>query len=307
MSSNEAPQRRRAEFPTLAVAFAIYAGFIYLTLSFHRLPPWLGVPLCAVVLTWYGSLQHEAIHEHPTGCARFNTLLAFAPLSLWIPYARYRETHLAHHAHHGRYLTELPHDPESFYLPQGALSALGPVRRALHGANCTLLGRMVLGPAVAVLGFWAGEVRAIRAGDRRIQRIWALHVAGVAAVLLWIVGVCHLSPGVYLLLVVYPSIALTHLRSYAEHRAELDPTQRTRVVETNPLWSLLFLNNNLHIAHHAHPQLPWYRLPGVWRRMRTPLLGRQLIFGGYREVIRRHLLRPYVTVEHPLPGEKRPW
>ncbi len=297
--------RWRVEFPTIVVAIAIYAGLVYLTAWFESLPLLVAAPLCGLLLAWYGSLQHETIHGHPTQYRRFNALLACAPLSLWIPYARYRETHLSHHAHHGLHLTELPHDPESFYLPPGALSTFGPLRCLLHRANCTLLGRVVIGPVIAVLTFWAGEARAIGAGDRQRLLIWLKHIVGVAAVLSWIVGVCHVPVGVYLALVVYPSIALTHVRSYAEHRAEVDPSLRTRVVESNPFWSLLFLNNNLHIAHHAYPQLPWYRLPGAWRRMRVSLPDRQLIFAGYREVLRRHLFQPYIPVEHPLAAERR--
>jgi fatty acid desaturase len=96
-------------------------------------------------------------------------------------------------------------------------------------------------------------------------------------------------------------MALTHVRSYAEHCAEAAPRLRTRVVETNALWSLLFLNNNLHIAHHAHPQLAWYRLPRTWRQMRGSVPEPGLIFAGYRQVMRRYLFRPYITAEHPFP------
>ena len=194
------------------VAIAIYGGFVYLTASFESLPLLVAAPLCGVLLAWYGSLQHETIHGHPTPHPRFNALLACTPLSLWIPYARYRETHLSHHADQGRHLTEPPHDPESFYLPQGALSTFGPLRCLLHRANCTLLGRVVIGPVIAVLTFWAREARAIGAGDRQRLLIWLRHIVGVAAVLSWIVGVCHISVGVYLALVVYPSIARKWIR-----------------------------------------------------------------------------------------------
>jgi fatty acid desaturase len=65
------------------------------------------------------------------------------------------------------------------------------------------------------------------------------------------------------------------------------------------LWSLIFLNNNLHIAHHAYPHLPWYRLPPAWRLMRESVPDSGLIFAGYAEVMRRYLFRPYITAEHP--------
>jgi fatty acid desaturase len=72
------------------------------------------------------------------------------------------------------------------------------------------------------------------------------------------------------------------------------------VVESNALWSLIFLNNNLHIAHHAQPKLPWYRLPAAWRRMRSAVGDPDLVLrGGYTELVRNHLLQPLIAPEHP--------
>jgi fatty acid desaturase len=293
------PRPCPVDYPTLVVAFAIYASFCGLTWFFDKWPPWLAAPLCSIVLAWYGSLQHETIHGHPTPYRRLNTLIACIPLSLWIPYARYRATHLRHHSHQGLHLTEVDYDPESFYLPRGALATVGRLRRVVHEANRTLCGRIILGPVVSVLMFWAREARAIRSGDRHRLFIWMRHLLGVSAVLAWVVVICHVPLSVYLALIVYPSMALTHVRSYAEHSAEVAPGLRTRVVEANPLWSLIFLNNNLHIAHHQHPQLAWYRLPRVWRQMRESVGDSSLVFAGYGQVIRRYLLRPYITAEHP--------
>jgi fatty acid desaturase len=141
--------RRRLEIPTLCVAAAIHGGMLVWTLWFRDMPLWLTAPLGSLLLAWYGSLQHETIHGHPTSSRRFNAMLGALPLSLWLPYPLYRETHLRHHRHGGRYLTEVARDPESFYLQPGALSRCGPVRRAIHLANCILAGRIVFVPAAA--------------------------------------------------------------------------------------------------------------------------------------------------------------
>ncbi len=102
-------------------------------------------------------------------------------------------------------------------------------------------------------------------------------------------GACHISPAVYALAVVYPSISLNQLRSFAEHRSHADPRLRTNVVETGWAFSLLFLNNNLHVAHHAKPSMPWYRLPRAWREMTLEATGtRTTVSPGYR-----HLFRSY--------------
>jgi fatty acid desaturase len=292
-------RRRRLDLRTLGVAVAILGGFLLWTLSFSALPLWVAAPLGAVLLTWYGSLQHETIHGHPTRSKRINALIGGLPLSLWVPYAIYRETHVRHHRHSGRRLTEVGHDPESFYLPPGHLAEVGPIQRVLLQVNCTLAGRLVLGPAIAIATFMASELRKARA-DRGHRRIWMWHAGAVAMVLLWTVGICGIPLWVYALLVVYPSVSLTHLRSFAEHRADDHSHLRTNVVEASPLWSLLFLNNNLHVAHHAHPHVPWHELPRLWRRIQSTSLGAGVVFrGGYLEVIRKYLFRPFITAEHP--------
>jgi fatty acid desaturase len=296
-------KRRRVDFRTLGVAIAIHSGYLSWSLSFTELPLWLAAPLGTLLLAWYGSLQHETIHGHPTCSRRVNGFIATLPLSLWVPYAIYREIHLLHHRHAGRRLTQVGHDPESFYLPVGHLSRVGRVRRIILRANCTLAGRLLLGPALAVATFWGSEARAVRSDPRRLL-VWCRHVLGVGCVLAWTVGVCHVPLLVYVLLVVYPSVSLTHLRSFAEHRADDHKELRTNVVEAGPIWALLFLNNNLHIAHHLRPHLPWYELPRAWREMRHAVHGAGVVFsGGYREVFRKYLFRPFITVEHPSVSE----
>ena len=95
---------------------------------------------------------------------------------------------------------------------------------------------------------------------------------------------------------------MTHLRSFAEHRADDHSQLRTNVVEASPFWALIFLNNNLHVAHHAHPHVPWYELPRLWRQMRQSNTRFGRIFNGYAGVAREYLLRPFITAEHPSPA-----
>jgi fatty acid desaturase len=295
--------RKRLEIPTLGLALAIYGGFALSTWFFRDLPIFIAVPLLVFLLTWYGSLQHETIHGHPTSSPRVNRMLGSLPLSLWIPYGIYRVTHLQHHRHGGRHLTDVSRDPESFYLRPGSLRQAGAIARAIHSTNCTLAGRVIIGPAIAAAKFWISETRLICSGDRRRIGTWLRHAAAVAFVLFWTVGVCRIPFLVYAALIVYPSIALGQLRAFAEHRADADSRLRTATVEAGPVWGLIFLNNNLHIAHHARPKLPWYELPRAWREMRDAGLASGLVFsGGYAEVIKRYLFRPVISVEHPAPS-----
>jgi fatty acid desaturase len=299
-------EKGRIDVLTLLVALAIYGGYATITWFFRDLPLLMFAPLCAICLTWYGSLQHETIHNHPTWSRHFNRWLAFLPLSLWIPYRIYSATHLQHHRYDGRHLTEPEYDPESFYPRPGSL-LYGSLRRRLHLMNCTLAGRLILGPALSVSRFWFDEFRAIIAGDSRRTVIWARHLLTVAMVLIWLQRVCHIPLWIYLTLVIYPSIALTHLRSFVEHRADLKVSHRTVVVEASPMWSLLFLNNNLHIAHHRYPNVPWHRLPSVWRRMRSDSVKGYLVYGGgYMQVANQYFWKPVLGIEHPQEAPETP-
>jgi fatty acid desaturase len=119
-------------------------------------------------------------------------------------------------------------------------------------------------------------------------------------VLAWVVGVCGISLPVYVLLIVYPSVSLSMLRSFVEHRYDEAPHRRTAVVEGHPFFALLFLNNNLHMAHHEYPAIPWYELPAKWRDMQNSAADSALLFpGGYSQVLWQYGLRSFIPLEHP--------
>ena len=86
------------------------------------------------------------------------------------------------------------------------------------------------------------------------------------------------------------------LRTFAEHQAHDDPEQRTVIVEAAPFFGLLFLNNNLHSAHHDNPASPWYRLPEIARREHAE---RAYRFRGYGEIARNFAFRAKEPVPHP--------
>lgn len=293
--------RRRAhiEWPTIALAALIYAAFGLLTWFYDLLPWWLVLPLGAYVVAWHGSLQHEVLHGHPTPWRRWNEVLVFPNLWLWMPFRLYRGSHLAHHVYER--LTDPLDDPESFYVAPETWAHMGPVVRSLLRAHNTLLGRLLLGPAYCVWRLYAGEVRRAARGDGRNGRVWLLHLGSCAVVVAWVVGVCRVPIVDYLVLFVYPGISLTLLRSYLEHQARADVGQRTALVEAGPVLSLVFLNNNLHALHHAEPGVPWYKLPARYRERRTELLAANggYLFRGYAEVVARYLLWPKEAPIHP--------
>ena len=286
----------QVEWPTLALAILIYGGWLAAT-YWHALLPWpVRIACGGWLIAWQGSLQHEAIHGHPTRSRRVNDMIAALPLCLWLPYARYRRSHLAHHA--TPHLTLPGHDPESRYL-SAPLSPPGRMRRWVHAATATLAGRLLIGPALEIAGF-LGDEAARLAREPRTRRIWAIHLALVGMVLAWVVGVCRMSLAEYLLVFVYPGAALSLLRSFAEHRADPDPMRRVGTVEHAPLLGLLFLNNNLHMAHHRAPSAPWYRLPALHRNLREEVLASGApVYDGYVQLATRYLLRPHDRLTHP--------
>jgi len=296
ISTSSAPRiirTRRApvEWPTLALAFAIYGGWAALTYWFEAIPGWLSWPIATWLIAWHMSLQHEVLHGHPTKSRRINNALGFPPLSLWLPYERYRQLHLSHHREH--WLTDPVEDPESYYLSPEDWQKRPWALRLLTRFRNTSGGRLLLNPAFAIPHFLAGDVRALIAGSVAHRQIWAMHLLGVAAVLFWILAVCHIPLWQYIVFFVYPGFALASLRSFAEHRAADAAGHRTAIVENAPILGLLFLYNNLHVVHHDHPSMPWYAIPGYYRAHRAKLVQKNagLIYDGYREVVGRYLFR----------------
>lgn len=292
---------RRFELPTWGLMAVIYGGWLGLTWSYHDLPWWIVAPAGGWLLAWHMSLQHEALHGHPTRSHLLNGLLAGAPLALWLPYPIYRDSHLAHHR--DRYITDPLEDPESYYLTPERWAALPAPARGLVWAHHTLLGRLLLGPPWLIVGLLRAEARRLRGGDYRYVGAWLVHLGAVAGVLGWVIGICAIPWWAYLLLFVYPGCSLTLLRSYAEHRPDGDPRQRTVVTESG-LFGVLFLHNNLHVVHHRFPRLPWYAIPAVWRCRGTELLGENggHLFRGYREQLWRYGLRAKDHPVHPSVG-----
>jgi fatty acid desaturase len=285
--------------PSWLVAALIYGGFGLITWYYAALPWWLVAPLGATLIAWHGSLQHEAVHGQLAPWRWLNDLPALPPLALWLPFPLYRAAHRAHHDF--EILTEPWRDPESFYVDRATWCQLRAPARIVLRAHNTLLGRLVLGPFLVIGQFLGAEARALGRGDRASRRIWLWHVPAVLLVLAWVVGVCGIPPAAYLALFVLPGASLTLVRSFAEHKAAHTPYERTAVVESGRFFSLLFLNNNLHYAHHERPDLPWHALPTYYRANRDRLLRENggLLYRGYREIARHFLLRPVDTPAHP--------
>jgi len=300
-----AQQNRRVEWATLGLFAGFYAAYLAVILL-HRSLPWpASVALLALLGGFYMSLQHEALHGHPTGWRGVNTALAFAPLSFWLPYLGYRSSHMLHHHTD---LTDPQFDPESFYLRPVDWASAGVVKRAYILVTRTMLGRLTIGAVHSIARYLWHEIRTIRS-NRAAARRWAVHLAAGAVVAWWLFVVVDVPVWQYLLGFVVMGQSFTLLRSFVEHCAVAEGT-RSAVVKAGPVMSLLFLNNNLHHTHHAQPSTPWYQLPALHRTLDSDDLAAQgagLYRRGYVEVARRNFLRPFCQPDHPLSPGARPF
>lgn len=286
------------EWPTLALIIATYAAWAALTVLASMLTLWIAAPLLALTLTMHSSLQHEVLHGHPLPNRRLSEALIYAPLGLAIPYPRFRDLHLAHHR--DAVLTDPYDDPETNYLDPQVWSRLhSPVRWVLFFNN-TLLGRMLVGPSIALLSFFRDELRAALAGGATVRRTWALHGLALLPVTLWLLLVGSMPFWAYAL-AAYMGLSVLKIRTFLEHQAHERALGRTVIIEDRGPLAFLFLNNNFHAVHHAHPGLAWYALPALYSARKPEFLRRNLgyRYASYGEILRAHLLRRKDPVAHP--------
>ena len=300
--------RPLVEIPTLLVAIVAYGGWLAVTFAYGRWPLWVVAPVGALLVTLQGSLQHEIVHGHPTRWNAVNRLLAIVPLSLWLPFERYRSSHLAHH--NDERLTDPIDDPESWYWTRDAWARLNPLTRGLVRSAQTLAGRVTLGPFWAIGRFLRGEWHAIRSNEKGVRAVWLEHLAWCIPVLLWVRLVCGMPLWLYVLTMAIPGTSLTLIRSFAEHRARPQFRERIALVEGAWLLGPLYLFNNLHALHHEAPWVPWYEYPARYRLHRERLIAENggLVYRTYFEVAARFLLRPHDSPLHPtdrVPEQRR--
>lgn len=292
-------ERGGIEWPTLGMIAATYALWAIGTSWAYTAYAPLGVVLTVLAIAQFSSLQHEVLHGHPFRSRRLSEALVFPALTLFVPYIRFRDTHLAHHR--DERLTDPYDDPESNYLDPAVWARLSLPMRALLRVNNTLAGRILLGPAISTWAFVRGDARAIRAGDRAVLAAWAWHLPGLGLVAAWLWAMPGMGWGAYLG-AAYAAYGVLKIRTFLEHRAHQKVRGRSVIIEDRGPLAWLFLNNNLHALHHASPGAPWYRLPALYRTRRDEVLRRNegYRFASYAEVFARFLLRAKDPVPHPL-------
>ena len=284
--------KTKIDWPTLALILLCYTA---LALLLFAGPLWLKIPFLGVIIALQSSLQHEVLHGHPFRNQRLNAALVWLSLNIVIPYTRFRDTHLAHH--NDAKLTDPYDDPESNYLDPAVWAKLPRAGQLILRFNNTLIGRLAIGPIVGTYGFFACE---LRRNSREITLQWLGHLPAVIIVLalVW----ASATPLWAYAISAYIGLAILKLRTFLEHTAHDRCSHRTAIVESSGLFGFLFLNNNLHVVHHKHPNVPWYKLPALYRANRTAFLERNggYFYPSYAAIFRAYALRPKDPVAHPL-------
>jgi fatty acid desaturase len=302
MSDHHA-RNARVEWPTLGLILVCYGAFLMGTTWLAGISSLAGICLLTVALALHSSLSHEVLHGHPVPSRWLSEALVFPAIGLFIPYIRFRDSHLAHHQ--DSILTDPYDDPETNYLDPKVWRQLPDWKRLVYRINNTLLGRLTIGPILGQIRFMAADFQAIRAGDVAVLKGWLWHIPALIPVLWWMFFVSSLSVSAYLFSA-YAALSILKIRTFLEHQAHERARARTVVIEDKGPLAWIFLNNNLHVVHHMHPRVPWYKLPRLFRENRARYLARNdsYYFRSYAQVFRQYLWRAKDPVPHPLWPQK---
>ena len=295
MASDDSPQntllRERAEWRTLLVVVAVYGLTVLTVLRYEVLTPWLAIPMLGVLGAWHLSMQHEVLHGHPFKNQFLNDVLGGIPVTLWIPYLAFKKDH---HEHHLSDLTNPALDNESYYVSQEQWDKAGKIRRAAWTANRTILFRMFVWTIVSTITYVLTVLKRAVRNEKSDRLAVALHVVGLVFVV-YLVSLSSMPLWQFALGTTYGGRILNAIRPFPEHKYQSGVETRTAMIMAGRFMSLLMLNNNLHVAHHDEPGVPWYRYDNLMQRVNAVQRARDagvLYEGGYAEIFRRFSFTP---------------
>lgn len=301
-TANQAIRVSRLEWQTTALILFCYSFWTFLLLGGAYLPAFIWIILSAINIAFFMSVTHEVVHGHPTRNAMINRLMVLFPIGWSIPYERFRDSHLEHHT--TGELTDPFDDPESWYVTGDDWFGKSRFLKALLAFNNTLFGRMLTGPVLGLGRFYLSEVRAMlsHSGDqgRYLLKVWSLHMVLCLAIA-GAVMAFSTTPWWHWVIAIYLGHSILLIRTFLEHQAAPDHGERTVIIEQACPIAFLFLFNNYHFVHHDKPHIPWYRLPGEYRRQRDDYIARNgaYVYASYAQVFRKFFFHSKEPVAHP--------
>jgi fatty acid desaturase len=290
-SSSFALLRERAEWRTLLVVAAVYGLTVLTVVRYEVLTPWLAIPMLGVLGAWHLSMQHEVLHGHPFKNQFINDAIGGIPVTLWIPYLAFKKDH---HEHHLSDLTNPALDNESYYVSQEQWDKAGRIRHAAWTANRTILFRMFVWTIVSTITYVLSVLKRAVRNEKSDRLAVMLHIIGVAFVV-YLVSLSSMPLWQFALGTVYGGRILNAIRPFPEHKYQSGVETRTAMIMAGRFMSLLMLNNNLHVAHHEEPGVPWYQYDKLMQRVNAVQRARDagvLYEGGYAEIFRRFSFTP---------------
>ncbi|MGE4611824.1 MAG: fatty acid desaturase [Paracoccaceae bacterium] len=287
------------EWPTLCLLALTYTLWTSITLYAQNLGPVLSILFLTPVITMHSSLQHETLHTIEPRWKWFGQFLVFPAVGLLIPYLRFRDSHLIHHINEN--LTDPYDDPESAYMVKDVWVTLPRWLQSILTFNNTLAGRLLLGPLIGQIAFMRADWRMIKGGDRTVLTGWLVQIPAVALVILWLMTFGTMPFWAYAI-ATYFGLSILKVRTFLEHRSHVQANGRSVIIEGKGILSFLFLNNNFHAVHHAHPSVAWYNLPALYRANKAKFIdgNRGYTYASYPTIFRKYFFHAKEPVEHPL-------
>ena len=288
-----------AEWPTLLLLGATYVLFFGSAVYVYEISVVAGCFGMVLGAVLHSSLTHEMLHGHPFRSCFWNAALVFPALSVFIPYLRFKDTHLAHHK--DERLTDPYDDPETNFLDPSVWRRLPKTMQKVLRFNNTLCGRIFIGPVISQFCFVLADLRSMIRGDRRVWLGWMLHVPSVLCVAIALTYFSNVSLFTWVMCA-YVALSILKIRTYLEHRAYDDFRGRTVVIADRGILALLFLNNNFHAVHHKFPKLSWFELPAVFQRQKNAVLSENhgYYYPSYRQIFSTYFFKAKDQVAHPL-------
>jgi len=163
--------------------------------------------------------------------------------------------------------------------------------------NNTLLGRMAIGPAISIIRFAVAD---LKGGQIKIIVTWFFHLFASSLILLAVYMWSNIPVWAYLMCC-YAGYSVLTVRTFLEHQANESVRARTVIVEDKGPLSFLFLNNNLHLVHHAYPTVAWYELPKMFEKNRDRfiMMNKGYNFKSYVEIFKRYSFSKKEPVAYP--------
>lgn len=230
---------------------------------------WHGLLLCcflfAVAFIPVYSLLHEAEHGVLHSNAKWNYALGFyLSLLFLVPFSFFRKCHLNHHKHNRTdyEMWDLYYEHQKKWLKHGYLYLVMVGMEWVIMVVGTLL--FCIHPSVVFsrVFSWNKEIRGLIMGsdaDRVLRNIrLESYVVIISQVVLFLVLDLHLKQ--------FSLMYLTHAfvwssQNYVNHAfSPRDIINGAHNHKLSPFLKYVYLNFNLHLAHHQNPRIPWIHL-----------------------------------------------